>query len=224
MISFFNAKSLLFSYSIMLLLIKLVNPTMYLLPILHMKKKCLTKIRLSLFKSIHVLERRVAYTMAHKWGWENYFHELGLSNHSRNMRIHPHWLRISIIRNRNGEEVVFVHPSHLLLHNDCKSPWIKSILMIILNKNFLYCYTVTLNYELKIDDKFRKLLPQQPSHTQKKKNKKNFFVCSWALSRKWKIENTERKDFKTIVIWANIKTRVNLGNNDDGSETSHIFI
>lgn len=123
---FSNAKSLLFSYSIMLLLIKLVNPTMYLLPTLHMKKKYLTKIRLSLFKSIHLLERRVAYTMAHMWGWKNYFHELGLSNHSRNMRIHPHWLRISIIRNRNGEEVVFVHLSHLLLHNDCKSPWINN--------------------------------------------------------------------------------------------------
>lgn len=142
-----------------------------------MKKKCLTKIRLSLFKSIHLLERRGESSMAHMWGWENYFHELGLSNHSRDLRIHPHWLRISIIRNRNGEEDVFVHLSHLLLHNDCKSPWIKSILMIILNKNLLYCYTVTLNYELKINDKFRKLPPQQPSRTQK--GRKIFFVCSW---------------------------------------------
>lgn len=50
--------------------------------------------------------------------------------------------------------------------------------MIILNKNLLYCYTVTLNYELKIDDKFRKLPPQQPSHTRKKEER-FFYVFMW---------------------------------------------
>lgn len=37
-------------------------------------------------------------------------------------------------------------------------------------------------------------------------------------------ENTQRKDFKTIVMWDDIKTSVSLGNNDDNSERPHIFI
>lgn len=39
-----------------------------------------------------------------------------------------------------------------------------------------------------------------------------------------KREKTQRKDFKTIVVWDDIKTSVSLGNDDYGSERPHIFI
>lgn len=58
----------------------------------------------------------------------------------------------------------------------------------ILNKNLQYCYTVTLNYELKIDDKFQKLPPQHPSHTHTPKKERFFCVFMEHY-----LENKERK-------------------------------
>lgn len=60
-----------------------------------------------------------------------------------------------------------------------------------------------------------------PTHTHQKKKIFCVFMEHYLENKR---EKTQRKDFKTIVVWDDIKTSVSLGNDDYGSERPHIFI